>query len=145
MKKILAAIDFSDATSKVLSTAAGLATALDADVLVLHVAPPDPDFIGFEVGPDVVREYRAHELREEHRELLKHVEELRGEGLRVHGLLIEGPTAKMILERAEKFDAAFLVLGSHGHGMLKAAIMGSAVEAVIHKSRRPVIVVPVRH
>jgi len=51
MKTILAPIDFSDVSGAVVQSAAGIAKAFQASLYLLRVAPPDPDFIGYEPGP----------------------------------------------------------------------------------------------
>ena len=50
MKEILAAVDFSDYSDAVVSRAASLALAFGANVTLLHVAAPDPDFVGYGIG-----------------------------------------------------------------------------------------------
>jgi len=46
-----------------------------------------------------------------------------------------------ICEAADRFDADLVCIGSHGHSGLLAAAMGSVAQAVIARSRRPVLVV----
>jgi nucleotide-binding universal stress UspA family protein len=53
-----------------------------------------------------------------------------------------GPAAA--LTRAAR-DADLLVLGSHGHGRLHHAVVGSVAEACIRAAACPVVVVPVPH
>ena len=56
---ILAAIDFSPISDRVLALASELAEKTGASLVVLHAAAPDPDFVGYEVGPQYVRDDRA--------------------------------------------------------------------------------------
>jgi nucleotide-binding universal stress UspA family protein len=53
-----------------------------------------------------------------------------------------GPAAA--LTRAAR-DADLLVLGSHGHGRLHHAVVGSVAEECIRAAACPVVVVPVPH
>ena len=55
MKTILVPVDFSDTTAPVLAEAQVLAKALGGDLVLLKVAEPEPDFVGFEPGPQTVR------------------------------------------------------------------------------------------
>ena len=55
MKTILVPVDFSDATEPVVETAKRIAGPFKSRIILLHVAEPEPDFIGFEPGPITVR------------------------------------------------------------------------------------------
>jgi hypothetical protein len=67
--------------------------ALGAVVDIVHVAPPNPDFIGYQVGPNHVRENVARRLRTEHRDTQKYGAELAADGIAVdHSLTVQGPT-----------------------------------------------------
>lgn len=57
--------------------------------------------------------------------------------------VVEGPAAHVLTHAA--LDAEFLVVGSRGHGPLRSAILGSVSQACVHKSTRPVVVVPAPH
>lgn len=69
IKNILVAIDFNETVGELLSYAEALAIKFDAKIWVLHVAAPNPDFVGYEPGPQYIRDFKADELREEHRSL----------------------------------------------------------------------------
>lgn len=141
MRQILAAVDFSPFMDAVVTHAAALAVAFDARLALLHVAAPDPDFVGYEAGPDTVREDRARELRDEHRRLQEAAEELRERGIESQALLVEGATAEKILDQAHRLSADCIVIGSRGHGALRRALLGSVSEAVLHGSEVPVLIV----
>lgn len=53
---------------------------------------------------------------------------------------VQGDAGRVLLEQAA--DAALLVVGGHGHGVLKSAVFGSATMYVLHHARGPVMVVP---
>lgn len=142
--RILAALDFSEVTEKVLDQGERLAEALSAELVLLHVAAPDPEFVGFEAGPETTRQARARELRDEHRRLQEMADALRARGLSAMALLIQGPTVEKILAEAERLGAQFIVIGSHGHGVLHRALLGSVSEGVVRGARCPVHVVPAR-
>ena len=63
-------------------------------------------------------------------------------GIPTDTLLVQGPAAETILQQADALDAKLIVLGSHGHGMLYHALVGSTSAAVIKGSHRPVLVIP---
>src|SRR4051812_20598922 len=92
--RILVALDLSDATESILAVARRAAKASNGSIILLHVADPDPDFVGYEVGPQVVRDQVAHGFRDQHRALHTLAEELRREGIETTALLIQGEFAK---------------------------------------------------
>ena len=56
MQNILVPVDFSAVTQRVLEHVVPLARAFKSTLWLLHVAAPDPDFAGYEAGPESVRE-----------------------------------------------------------------------------------------
>jgi nucleotide-binding universal stress UspA family protein len=57
--------------------------------------------------------------------------------------VIQGQAAAVLTRAAE--GANLLVLGSHGHGRMFHAVLGSVSEEVIRRATCPVVVVPVPH
>ena len=144
MLSILVPIDFSEVSKEVLQQAAAHAKAFSAELTLVHVAAPDPDFVGYEVGPKHVRENRADELRGEHRELQAAADALREQGIEAKALLIQGPTVEMVLKEAKKLGADAIILGSHGHGAVRRLLLGSVSEGVLRGAECPVLVIPDR-
>jgi nucleotide-binding universal stress UspA family protein len=142
MKTILAAVDFSPATDDVIARAVELANAFGAALFLVHVAAPDPDFVGYESGPDSVRKDVAGELRDTHRKLQERSSELRAAGIDCTGLLVQGSTPETIVREADRLAADVIVLGSHGHGALHRALLGSVSEHVLHHATRPLLILP---
>ena len=87
--RILVALDLSDATESILAVARRAAKASNASIILLHVAPPDPAFVGYEPGPQTVRDQVAHDYRDQHRTLHTLAEELNREGIETTALLIQ--------------------------------------------------------
>jgi len=140
--RLLVCVDFSPVTAGVVEQASLLARALGAEVRLLHVGAPDPDFVGYQAGPATVRDGVARALRDEHRALEDLAERLRAAGVDVKPLMVQGPTRDAIVEQARTFRADMIVLGSHGHGALFNLLVGSVAEGVLHAARVPVLVVP---
>lgn len=141
--KLLVAIDFSDPTDLILRVARRLAASLDASVWLVHAAEPEPDFVGYDAGPEVVRGQVAKELREEHRKLQEYADKLRDASVEVKAILAQGPTVETLLEMAEKQGSDLIVVGSHGRGMMAEMLMGSVSQGLIRAGKCPVTVVPV--
>src|SRR5512132_4132229 len=114
--RLLVPLDLSSATERVLAAATAVARGTGASVWLLHVAEPDPVFVGYEAGSAAVRDQVAHEYRDEHRRLQEHAKVLRDVGIEATPLLIRGPTADTILGEAAKLEADLIVMATHGHG-----------------------------
>jgi nucleotide-binding universal stress UspA family protein len=141
---LLVPLDLSDATPPVLAIARHAAQTTGASVVLLHVAEPEPAFIGYDAGPDVVREQVAHEYREQHQVLHSHGEALRAEGITTTALLIQGQIAQCILNEAGRLGADLIVMGTHGRGAMFDLIVGSVSHAVIRDTSISVLLVPLR-
>lgn len=142
MRNILAAIDFSEVTPSLRTLATDLAKRHDAKLWLIHVAAPDPDFIGFKTGPQYIRDHRAEQLRQEHIDLQAMAAEVRGEGVEAEALLVQGPTAEILLAEVERLKVDMVVVGSHGRSALYRAFVGSVSEQVLRECKVPVLVVP---
>ncbi len=143
MNHVLAAVDLSGISDAVIREAEFFAQALSARLTLLHVAAPNPeDFVGYEAGPQAVRDSRAHKLRQEHANLQSRAADISTRGLDTSALLVEGPTVETILKQADRFDSKLIVIGSHGHGMLYHALVGSTSAGVVKESHRPILIVP---
>jgi len=141
---ILVAVDLSPASKKVIAAAADVADVTGASVYVLHAAEPEPDFVGYDAGPEVVRTQVAEELRREHRDVQALAESLRAKGLDATALLVRGPTVEITLKEADSLDAGLIVVGTHGHGAVYDVLIGSYSAGIIRRSKIPVLVVPIR-
>jgi len=142
VKKILVAIDLSQVTDDVIRHARDLAQAYSAELTLIHVAEPEPAFVGFSVGPQSVREDVAQELCADHRRIQELAEQLRHQGVAARALLVQGPTVKTIMDEAADLDADCIVLGSHGHSAVYQALLGSVTRGVVRRARCAVFIVP---
>ena len=142
MKNILVPIDFDQNENELLEHARQYAKAFKAKLWLLHVAAPEPEFIGFGVGPQYIRDTRAQELRKEHRLMTDFTNIVKEEGVDCEGLLINGATIEMILEEAEKLKIDLIITGHHTHNFFYKTFFGSVSSGVIKKTDIPVLVVP---
>jgi nucleotide-binding universal stress UspA family protein len=142
MKNILVAIDFDVSLKLLLNYAFELAEKFDAKNWLLHIAAPDPDFVGYEVGPQYIRDSRANDLRKEHRLLQGYARELEKKGCKAEGLLIYGATIEMIIYESRKLNVDLIIAGHHEHSFFYKAFFGSVSAQIIKKSKIPVLIVP---
>ena len=142
--KILAAIDFSEVTEAIIDVLERMPGRDDAEVLLLHVSAPEPDFIGYDAGPEVVRDQVADEMRRAKDALYALAERLTNAGVSATPLMAPGSIVDVIFDEAEKRDVELLVVGSHGHGAVFDLLFGSISDAVVRRATLPVLVVPSR-
>jgi nucleotide-binding universal stress UspA family protein len=142
IRQILVALDLGERADSVVEHAARLARSFGAELTLLHVAAPDPDFVGFEAGPDTVRGTRAKELREEHRGLQARAEALRSQGFAARALLLQGPTLETIVKEARRSGADLLVAGLERHGALYRLFVGSTAAELLRLAPCPLYLVP---
>ena len=144
MINILAAIDFSEISSTVIDQAAAIAKSFSSKLWLIHVAAPEPDFVGYDTGPQTERDWRAQTLRKEHRYLQDKALELETAGIKVTPLLVQGATVETILNEAAKLKAEMIVIGSHGRSALYKTLVGSVSEGIVRQASCPVLIVPTR-
>lgn len=142
--ELLVAVDFSGGTEHVMGVAARLARSSGATIHLLHVAAPEPGFVGYDDpgGPED-RDHRAGVLRDEHQALQVLADAMRDAGQSVQPLLVKGATVDVILSEADRLGADIIVVGSHGHGAVHRLLVGSTPDALVRRSDLPVLVVPV--
>lgn len=158
MKKILVAVDFSKNTGAVIEQAAKLAKGLGAKVWVIHVTSDPLQAAAYDYLPgcefsdglicpptgsiEMARELCAKEYKREHEALLSLSEKLRQGGVDAQAMLLKGDAAELILEQAENLDVDMVVMGSHGHRLLRKLLIGSVTEAVLRIALCNVLIVP---
>lgn len=137
---ILVAVDFSAVTERTLAAVRRCCAGGSPRIVVLHVAEPDPDFVGWEAGPDVVRDQVAAGFRRQKQQVEELAAALRADGIEAVGLNVQGPTVKTILAEASRVEADLIAVGSHGHGAAYDLAVGSISAGVIRGASVPVLV-----
>lgn len=142
-KNIVVAVDFNDAVGKLLGFAEALALKFEAKIWVLHVADPDPDFVGYEPGPQYIRDFRADELRDEHKRLQKISDMFLDKKIESAALLIQGSTVETVLNEAKKLHADLLIVGNHKHSFLHNLLSESVSLELLKNGNIPLLTVPI--
>jgi nucleotide-binding universal stress UspA family protein len=142
--KLLVAIDFSEITKLILEKVEEIALKTGAKVWLIHVAQPDPDFIGYDVGPDSERNFMAKRFREQHLKIQELSAVVKEKGIDITPLLLQGPTIETIIEKAKKLEVDMIVTGSHGHGTMFHILVGSVSKGLLKKSPVPLLIIPAK-
>ena len=141
---ILVAVDLSEATPRVMQVTERVARQSEGKVRLLHVAEAEPDFMGYDAGPEVVRDQVAKEFRDEHKSIQAYAEQLREAGLDASARLIQGSIVETVFNEAKRFEADMLIVGSHGFGAIYDLLIGSISRGILKDTDIPVLVVPIR-
>lgn len=145
MKNILVSIDFEKETGLLIDRAIELAKKFSSKIIIVHIAAPDPDFVGYEVGPQNVRDVRARELKEEHSMLESYVRQVKQKGIDAEGMLMEGVTVPSLLRTVKKLNIDFVVIGHHKRNYFYKAFVGNTDIALINQLNVPVLTVPLKN
>ncbi len=142
MKNILVAIEFDENDDLLIDKAFQMAKSFASKLWLIHIAAPEPDFVGYDVGPQYIRDSRADELKNEHKVLQKYTTDLKNKGVDAEGLLVQGATIEMILGESKKLHVDLIIAGYHEHGFMYKALIGSVSTMIIKESKIPVLIVP---
>ena len=112
-----------------------------SQILLMSVAPREPDLLGKQLKRKVIEDEVPGELRER-RELLDRLAgQLESAGMDCDTLLIRGEPAATIQHEAKRWGADLVVIGSHGRSMLTRKILGSVSEAIMGSGELPALIV----
>lgn len=141
---VLIAVDVSHPPQPLLEDCVRLLRGALDEVWLLHVAEPDPDFVGYGVDPTVMRDQVAEGYHREHRQLQEMAEGLRSQGIAATALLIQGETVSAIVQQAERLNVDLIVVGSRKAGPLHHFLTGGLSQSGLKASGKPVLLMPVR-
>jgi nucleotide-binding universal stress UspA family protein len=136
-RRILCASDYSACSLRALDYASSLAHRTDADLIVVNVLEPIPDYVGAIVG-----DVDATTLRTAAERHLRDVaaERLVG-GPRVTPMLGVGKAGPMILQLADEQSVDLIVLGVASRSPLNMLWFGSTANRVVRRALCPVLTV----
>ena len=134
-RKILVALDGSPESERALEQAIDLAHDQNARLTLLTVVPPLASFVAF--SPAGCETLAC--LRSSHAQLLRETLARVPQDLGVTTLMLEGNPARQIVETVRNGDYDLVVMGSHGRGRLRGALLGSVSQQVVHRSPAPVL------
>jgi nucleotide-binding universal stress UspA family protein len=140
MKPVMLATDGSPTAQAAAETAIELAKLLDTELVVATVWEIPYTTVGFAPAPipaDVAK------LSEEQAQKTALAAAARAEeaGVETRTLVLRGFPVEELCFAAEKYEPRFLVIGSHGWGLVKRAIFGSVSTGVLHHAKCPVLIV----
>lgn len=58
-------------------------------------------------------------------------------------LVVDGDPAYEILKKSDELNCDVIIMGTHGKGLLSHTFLGSVSEKVLHRTRKPVFIIPI--
>jgi nucleotide-binding universal stress UspA family protein len=164
VKKILYATDLSENARFAFAYAVSLADLYSAAITMVHVLPEvpallDQSVIGY-ISAERWEEIKSQQLDEAKEALIgkkrEHLaikealhqfsedvkQQQKGDGFTTDDIIVErGNPVEEIIRNAKEQNCDLIVMGTHGHGTLADAMIGSTARRVIRRSKIPVLVV----
>ena len=138
--KLLLAADGSEYTQKALKfivAQKGLNSA-QSELLVVHVQPLLPTFLGVILSVEKTMELQEVELEKVFSPIRKFLDK---NNLKYRCIGLIGSVANKIAAAAQEEHVNLIVMGTHGRDYLGSAVMGSAAQKVVAHSTVPVLLV----
>lgn len=161
IRKILYVTDLSKTARYAVRYACGLGNKYDAEVTMLHVIPDMLEEFSSGAGIDLTErfgkkwdEFNAKSIDMAKETIRKRIHETSEQitkeipycPLTQGNILVEaGNPVTHIVSVAEEGDYDLVIMGTHGHGKLEGAIVGSVAGGVISRCSKPVLVVRLPH
>ena len=140
VNRIMVPIDFSDHAEPVIEWATHLASAHDAELLLLHAYHLPVEFQQLE-GAYLPQDFWESVKTEALENLETYATGIRESGVAVRVIVCEGYPATVIEDEAIEQRADLIVIGTHGLSGLKHMLLGSIAERVVQKAPCPVLTV----
>ncbi|WP_242928279.1 Nramp family divalent metal transporter [Pontibacter vulgaris] len=131
--RIAITLDFTAVDKQAINNALAIGTHT-ADYLLIHIVESAGALV-------MGQEIQDYETSTDNLNLERYANDLREKGYRVSYQLGFGSPKKRIPGIVKDFNADLLVMGSHGHQMVKDIILGTTIESVRHKVKIPVLIV----
>ena len=155
IKKILYATDLSKNSSYAFLYAIDMAKRNDAKILILHAIEPVRPYMipegGFKIY-ELLERTKEEEREKDTEEIKKHLQRFCQKAETQMGppcvelvseiLVPIGHPVEEILKTADDEGCDMIVLGTHGKGFLRHTFLGSVSSAVLHRTRKPVFIIP---
>jgi nucleotide-binding universal stress UspA family protein len=107
-------------------------------MVVLHVQPPVPPRVKTMLGASAIGSYHSEEAEK----VLGPIERfLKRHKLNFRTTWVVGSPSAEVVRVAKREKAHMIVMGTHGHGVIGRALMGSVAQSVVTDCDIPVLLV----
>ena len=137
-RKILIAVDNESVAAHAVDVGVELGRSLGAELAFIHAIDPS---LGFAPESGVSASELIEEAKRDGKHLLDGLCQRLPPPLSALEFLPIGKPAGEIIEAAKEWPADLIVIGSHGRGGVKRALLGSVAEAVMRHATCPILVI----
>lgn len=142
MNTIVALIDFSEGTAKVLEQARQSAKLYGDRVILMHIVPKERVVIDLGlVSPVILKAPSAETIKADYQTLLSYRDSLAKAGVIVLIRQLLDGNADKILKDCLHWDAELIIMGSHHHSPLYNLIFGTFTKDIFKRAHCPVHIV----
>jgi len=143
MNTIIALVDFSDVTTRVVEEAARHARTYGARLVLVHVVPAEAAVVEFGIAsPTLLQPPSERRIEKDYNQLLNLRDSLNDSGIQVSAQQFEQADIVKLLDLCQKLAADLIVVGTHHHSALYQFFVGSYTADVLKRAKCPVLVVP---
>jgi nucleotide-binding universal stress UspA family protein len=139
MKRILIAVDGSPPSNAAVELALELARTQGGHAIIAHVAPELDTMPLAGTGITGALQHRVSDA--DRRPLVEAAARAEEHGVLTRSELLQGSAAHEIVRLADAVDADVIVMGSRGRGAVAGVLLGSVSQAVLHGTKRSVLIV----
>lgn len=139
IKKIMAPVDFSDNSQKILKSAAMLAQKFGAGLNVVFVVQSFEDYSGFFVPHVPIVQFEEEMAKNAEEKIQQFIKEGVPAGVACESKILRGDVAEELINYAATAGIDLIVMGTHGYKGLEKILFGSVAEKVIKTAPCPVL------
>ena len=142
--KVLIAVDISETTTEIVQKGIDFAAKMNASVIIASIIPIYVDYLQSQMALVPTQWDEIYTAQKQY--ALKELEKIKEDNDYVDiQLYVEVGNAKFdIIDKAEKEEASYIVVGTHGRTGLSHMVIGSTAEYIVRHSSVPVLVIPIK-
>ncbi len=134
VRKILVPLDGSDTATSILPAAEEFAKAMGASLVLFHSVVPIAAYPGFEMQSGAAATV-LEEMQAQARQILtRALEDAKSRGVEATMVVALDTPVNGILRAADDQKVDLIAIGTHGHGGIGRAVLGSVADGVVRRS-----------
>ena len=137
IKKILAPVDFSENSKKILDSASDIAEKFGAALSVVFVVQSFDDYSGFFVPHMPVAKFEEEMVQGAEQKMDSFLDSYTG----VEAKVLIGDVGEEVVRYAEETGIDMIIMGTHGYKGLEKVMFGSVAEKVVKTASCPVLTI----
>ncbi len=142
--KVLIAVDISESTAELIQKGIDFASKMNASIVIASIIPIYVDYLQSQMALVPTQWDEIYTAQKDY--ALKELQKIKADYNYLDiTLYVEVGNAKYdIIDKAEKEEATYIVVGTHGRTGLSHMVIGSTAEYIVRHSFIPVLVVPIK-